>query len=607
MYFDRTSQPSVSARQVSRTKIFPAPKKGWIRNESLAQPGGLGAEVMDNWFPTPEGCRMRKGSILRATCTADAAITHLATYETGLLSKIFATDATSIYDVTSPASASTALTPLVTSLSGGAWSSVQFAAGGGIYLVMANGTDAVRIYNGTLFGALDDGVTYKLSYDGQTGNFTVGDTLTGGTSGATGTIAFDNDGGTTGALYLTGVSGTFADNETITDATTGSATANGAAASVYPAISGVTTSDLSFVWAWKNRLMFIEGGTLNAWCLDTLSIGGTAHKIDLGGVFKYGGTLLFGGTWSVDSGSGLDDNCIFVTDNGEIAVYQGTDPTDLTAWSLVGVYRIGKPLGKNAFFKAGGDTGIATDDGIVSISQAVQKDRAALQGAAITFPIEEAWRSIITERAFSGFDFQTVLWQKLGMLVVTVPAFSGLSQYCLVVNSKTGAWARYTGWDARCAAILGDKFYFGTSTGTVVEGETGGADQDAAYAAVVIPRFDTFGGAEEKFALHQRIVARTDFTFSPLLFASADYVYDIPAPLPSDPDETGDTWGSGIWGEAVWGGQSDTKNAVSDWQAVAATGHALAPGVIAASGRATPPDLELIALHLQYQVGSVMV
>lgn len=67
----------------------------------------------------------------------------------------------------------------------------------------------------------------RLDYDAQTGNFTVGLTITGGTSGATAVISADTDSGTTGTLTLTSVSGLFEDNETITDTSTGSATTNG--------------------------------------------------------------------------------------------------------------------------------------------------------------------------------------------------------------------------------------------------------------------------------------------------------------------------------------------------------------------------------------------
>lgn len=72
------------------------------------------------------------------------------------------------------------------------------------------------------------GLVYSLDYDAQSANFTVGQTLTGGTSGATATIVADNDGGTTGTLKLINPTGTFQDNETITDEGSGSATSDNA-------------------------------------------------------------------------------------------------------------------------------------------------------------------------------------------------------------------------------------------------------------------------------------------------------------------------------------------------------------------------------------------
>ncbi|MFH1052756.1 MAG: hypothetical protein V1779_17690 [bacterium] len=73
---------------------------------------------------------------------------------------------------------------------------------------------------------------YDLAYDGQSANFTVGQTLTGAQSGAKGLIIADTDGGTTGTLTLQKLNNIdFIDNEIITDDNTspGSATVNGTA------------------------------------------------------------------------------------------------------------------------------------------------------------------------------------------------------------------------------------------------------------------------------------------------------------------------------------------------------------------------------------------
>lgn len=70
-------------------------------------------------------------------------------------------------------------------------------------------------------------IAQTLSYDAQTGNFTIGLTATGTTSGATGLIVNDVDGGTTGTLELVDITGTFQDDEPITDTDTGAAVING--------------------------------------------------------------------------------------------------------------------------------------------------------------------------------------------------------------------------------------------------------------------------------------------------------------------------------------------------------------------------------------------
>jgi hypothetical protein len=67
-----------------------------------------------------------------------------------------------------------------------------------------------------------------LAYDNQTTNFTVGDVVTGGTSGASGRVIADADGGATGTLTLHTITGAFIDNEIITGAISGSAQVNGA-------------------------------------------------------------------------------------------------------------------------------------------------------------------------------------------------------------------------------------------------------------------------------------------------------------------------------------------------------------------------------------------
>ena len=79
---------------------------------------------------------------------------------------------------------------------------------------------------------------------------------------------------------------------------------------------------------------------MNAWCLPLNAVGGELIYIPLSGAAKRGGSLLFGASWSIDAGDGIDDKCIFVTDQGEVLVFTGTDPTSSTNWRQEGRYDI---------------------------------------------------------------------------------------------------------------------------------------------------------------------------------------------------------------------------------------------------------------------------
>lgn len=100
--------------------------------------------------------------------------------------------------------------------------------------------------------------TISIPYATQTGNFTVGLTVTGGTSGATGVISTDNDAGTTGTLMLSNVVGTFVTAEVLTDSGTGSATSSAGPTT----LTGATTTNAFLVTGWKKLAVLVD--TLSA-------------------------------------------------------------------------------------------------------------------------------------------------------------------------------------------------------------------------------------------------------------------------------------------------------------------------------------------------------
>ena len=599
------------ARGQARPFHFPAPVKGWVTNKSLAKPLPDSALVLDNWIPLASSARVRGGAVLAATLNAGSdAIESMWTYESGTVEKHFAADETSIYEVSAVVDSTTVPDPEHTDQTAGYYSAVQIGTSGGNYQYCVNGADPALLYDGTTFYEITGVATKGLAYDALSSAFTVGQTVTGGTSGATAEIVkVIETTGTTGTLWIKVASGTFQNDETITDGATGSATANipsGVTDVQTATISSATTSNWSQGWLHANRLFFVRKNTMIVDYLPVDAIAGAAAQFSLAGVFQKGGAVLFGATWSLDSGSGLDDKCVFVSTAGEVAVYEGTDPSDSTAWSKVGVYNIGRPLNIKAFEKAGGDLLIATKEGIVPLSEAIRKDVAALGLAAITRAIEPDWRAESTTR--SGMPWELVKWTANNMLLVNLPqTSSSVEPYIYVANLETGAWCRFTGWEARCMAVYGEDGYFGTSDGKVYKMDTGGQDGETLFTAVYVSSFDDFGSpANTKVAKSAYVTFRATGNVTPQISVSVNYSVDLPS-APTASVQGGDTlWDVAEWDVDTWSAGL-TYAPRPKWFSIGRTGKAFAMQAQVTSGSAVELNVELVTSTILFEQGGMMV
>jgi hypothetical protein len=589
--FDRVS--GQRRTRTTREATFPAPVKGWVQSGNITTAARDQAEYLDNFFPTAQSVRLRGGTILYADI--GSAIVRLMTYSSGT-DKLFAGTASGIYDCDRINAGGAAFAD-VAGLASGDWSSTQIGTAGGQYAVFVNGANHMHYYDGTAFYPLYTQAVNNVGYDALAASFAVGQTVTGGTSGATAVIlSIVQTSATAGTLRVGTISGgPFQDNEALTT-TSGAATANGAssAATLTSTFTGVTTASLSQVWLYKKRLFFVESASQSVWYLPVDSIGGAATEINLGSIFRRGGQMLFGATWSLDSGSGLDDVCVFVTTNGEIAVYEGTDPSSASTWALIGVYDIATPLNKHAWFKAGGDLAILTDDGIIPVSEALKKDRAALQAVAISYPIEDAWKSAVAD-ALTSFPIAPTLWQAQSMLVIGTP-----NNVAFVANARTGAWCRFTGWDVRCGAVANNSMYFGDNAGSVFQGDAGGTDDGTQYTGLYVPKFSDCGTPALKSANHTGLTFRASGTPNFRMACHADYAVDVPATPSAGALPSGSTWGTAVWGSFTWGSSAATET-YTLWEGVGANGFALAPSVQVTSNQTEATVFEILAARLRFE------
>lgn len=639
MYARRQTRPKP---RTSQLKSFGAPIGGWVSNKSIAeslQAGEIqGAAILDNFYPKATSVVLRRGKQLYATMgNGQQPAEALFTYINGESEKLFGATPTTIYDL------SNVLTPydiqittekdelIVTEqgdwfgegstdsfvvsggYSGGDWSTVQFATTGDTYLIGVNGQDAGFLYDGdTFYPNVPGGIT-RLDYDTETVPLSEGDTLTGATSGATARIVrIVAQGAGTGQLWLAEIAGgPFIDNETITDTDGGTAKADGVGSPAAPGVtfgtSGKTTADMSFVWVYKERLWFVERNSMNAWYLGVDSIGGTAKLFPLAGIFGRGGSLVFGQTWSLDGGNqgGLSEQCIFVSSEGEVAVYQGVNPDESATWSKVGLYRIGTPLGKRAFLRGGGDIAVATSVGLVPLSKAIALDISSLNIASVSYKIADAWHDAVTQRGLTGW--QCAIWPEERMAVVSPPVASGSDQPVLFIsNTDTGAWARYTNWHALSMAVFRGRLYFGSPEGKVFIANVSGMDDTDTYSGSVMPLFEDLGSpASAKVGKIARAVMRANAPVVDRVDMRVDYDLTLPTPPDATPLTAGNLWGTGKWGSSQWGSLLPTINS-QEWRSVGGIGYSCTVSLQVTSGSIAPIDAELIRMDLTYTVAEIV-
>ena len=632
-------RPIVQEKRVGKkalTAKFPAPIGGWQANQNLGapQPGPQGAIVLENVFPTAIGGEIRRGSDIYATLGgADLPTTAMFTYNFGNNKKFFGATETTVYDITVISSPinyqlvdelgnyivddlgnnigqlSTGGLEVIEGMTSGFWIDEQFATTGGNYLIIVNGADPMHIYDGAMWYAITDEPVNRLNFDAQTVNFTIGQTVTGGTSGASAVITDMVDNGTAGFLILgTITGGPFQDNETITDGLGGSATADGVDVQLFGAITGtlpdgspLETSDFSYVWAYNNRLFFILKDSLDIYYLPVDQVTGAATLFQMGAEFSLGGKLYIGATWALDFGNGLNDNIIFMTDEGEVVVYNGTNPASAADWVKVGRYRTGKPKGPKAFTRAGGDLIFVTDIGYLPLSQALQVDYSILSSSAISYPIETAWNEAVAFRTSDTWD--AILWSDRQMAVISLPTVNEQPPEMFVVNARTGAWANFTGWSGTCLEEFNGRLFFGSQDGKIVEAYVTGLDQGLPYTASYVPLFSDFGDSgAKKIAKMIRLQTRGPYNIAPKLSTQENYVVTLPSPPSATPIPSGSQWGTGIWGTSTWGTER-SRIWQGDWFSTGGLGYALSPAMQVTSGSLIPLDAEIISIEFSYDQG----
>jgi hypothetical protein len=363
------------------------------------------------------------------------------------------------------------------------------------------------------------------------------------------------------------------------------------------AITGVTQANLVHVNLFKNRLWFVEKNTLKAWYLGTNAIAGAASEFNLQSIAKKGGYLMAMGTWTIDAGEGVDDYAVFITSQGEVIVYNGTDPASADTWALKGVWQLGAPLGRRCVLKYSGDLLLACYDGVQPMSKALQSSRVNPR-VGLTDKIQGAMSEV------AGLYGDVSGWQldfcpKDSRILLSIPVALG-SQMQFAMNTITGAWCKFTGVYANCWEQFDNMSYLG-GDGFVGLFWDGTKDDTIPITGSVLQAFNTFGnpGFNKRWTLAQLIFSASG---PPTLSAGVNVDYDptmINSPVDFSPVVYGE-WDSGIWDQSTWGGGLATFKSM-----VGLTGIGKAAGMRLQT-TTSQLDIHWQATNFTYEVGGFL-
>jgi hypothetical protein len=482
------SRMKQAVQQTSRLRSIAAPMGGWNARDAMSEMKPTDAIVLDNFIPDSKGVQQRRGTEAHATGITGNFVESLMEYNVaGANPKLFAAAQDKIWDATAAATASA----VVTGLTNGRWQHARFSTPGNDYLVICNGADSVRNYNGASWST--------------------------------------------------------------------------------PAITGVTSSTLVNVHGHMERLWFVQQSTLKVWYLGSQSIAGTANAIDFGPITKHGGELVAMGTWTRDGGSGPDDLAVFVTSQGEILLYSGTDPSSANTWARVGIFKAPPPIGKRCLIKLGADLCYLSAIGILPLPQFLSGNSADVNRMTKTDKISGAFKDAYRDSGtFHGW--QVLEYPKENLLIINVPITERATQHQYVMNLQTGAWCRFKDLNAGCWSLKGQDLFFGGNDGKVYAyGASGVYDDDGdPVTALGVQAFSNFGTSQQKaFKMARPLIAGPQ-DYAPQVKMLIDYdAQTLPTFNPTSYESLGPFWDEELWDTAEWG----TGLAITNqWQTVTGTG-----------------------------------
>jgi hypothetical protein len=348
------------------------------------------------------------------------------------------------------------------------------------------------------------------------------------------------------------------------------------------AVTGVTATTLWGCNTFKGRVYYWQEDAQSFWYPAAGAYQGALTEFNLSGQITQGGSLTQMVSWTLDSGSGIDDLAVFIFSTGEVLVYQGDDPGSASAWSLVGRFQIGEPLGIRAHAKVGGTEIILTRDGYIDLAAAL-KDGRYSEKSTYSHKIIRAAKTAAANYNLQ-FGWEAILYPAGQMFIVNVPLTDIQSQQH-VRSTNSGGWCEFRSMNARTFAVHENLLWFGGSDGTVYQADIGAQDVDQPIEFDCIPAYASMGSrANRKQATAVNIVSNYAYPQYFAVDVLADFSTTRRSSVTSGPYTPASGWDTVDWDVADWDiGTEELQATRTAWRNASGAGYVLSVSVRAST------------------------
>jgi hypothetical protein len=311
----------------------------------------------------------------------------------------------------------------------------------------------------------------------------------------------------------------------------------------------LTPSNLIQACQYKSRLFVVEKNTSYVWNSNTAAFQGQMHRIDYSYLLQRGGTVQFVASWSRDTGVGLTDYFVIVSSEGEVLLYSGTNPEDASNWAIAGRFFLPEPVaGRRGYLGLGSDLLIIHKAGITPLSSLLAGGNNSTY-ASITANINQAF--LAAAQDYGAADGWCAAYHSAGKAVYfNIPVPEIAQQF--VLNPDRGAWAQYTGMQAKVWSPFQNDIYFGGKNGRVFKAETGALDNGAPIKSEVHLAYNYFKDRAriKRFTMiRPHVKSAPGETFS--IGTDVDFK-EVPFTYTTQNTEVGFNWNSGLWNQSLW-------------------------------------------------------